>query len=111
MLKANAINTYNVDNTSHPLIWGGNATNFSANYIPRESSLCFPGALNSDKVKGSIVLCEDNDDGSGVLMAGGAGVIFPNPPDRNYAEHYLFQTASVSNTEISQVLEYIKSSK
>ncbi|XP_057752125.1 subtilisin-like protease SBT4.3 isoform X1 [Arachis stenosperma] len=110
VITANSINIYNVKNISYPLILGGNATNFSANYIPRESSLCFPGSLNSEKVKGKIVLCENSEGGAGVQMATGAGVIAPNRPQQNYAENYLFQTACISNKEISKVSQYIKSS-
>ncbi|KAF1884965.1 hypothetical protein Lal_00028854 [Lupinus albus] len=110
VIMANAINIYNANNKSYPLIWGGNAANFSAGYTPEDSSLCNFKALNLNKVKGSIVLCEDSSTNSLVQKAGGVGVISPNLPNENFAMSYPFPTARINDADFSRVLEYTKSS-
>ena len=93
------------------MIWGGDATNFSGNYISLTSTYCIPGELDMNKVKGKIVLCEDRSDGSGVIMAKGAGVIMPSRPFDNFALPFPLPTTIISTEDISKVLEYIRSSK
>ncbi|KAJ9679181.1 hypothetical protein PVL29_021188 [Vitis rotundifolia] len=58
------INNFELNGT-YPLIWGGDAANVSGHQIPLSSESCFPGELDSSKVKGKIVLCESLWDGSG----------------------------------------------
>ncbi|KAF8380351.1 hypothetical protein HHK36_027836 [Tetracentron sinense] len=53
-----AINNFDLNGTSFPLIWGGDAANFSAGANPEASRYCLPGYLNSYKVEGKIVLCD-----------------------------------------------------
>ncbi|KAK4838786.1 hypothetical protein QYF36_016397 [Acer negundo] len=71
-----AINNFELIGTPLPLIWGGNAANYSANSIPLRSRFCHQGVLNSHKVKGKIILCEAFGDGSEIIRAGES---VPNP--------------------------------
>lgn len=94
-----------------PLIWGGDATNYSANSISLISRYCFPGDLDSHKVEGRIVLCEARSDGSGVVIGKGVGIIMPRPSGATYAPAFSVPASLISEEEISQVLDYIKSVK
>ena len=47
-----AINSFNLNGTSLPLIWGGDAANYSAGANPDISKYCYDGAMNSYKVQG-----------------------------------------------------------
>lgn len=109
--KGSVVNAFEHKGTPFPLIWGGDATNFSGNYISLTSTYCIPGELDMNKVKGKIVLCEDRSDGSGVIMAKGAGVIMPSRPFDNFALPFHLPTTIISTEDISKVLEYIRSSK
>lgn len=109
--KGSVVNAFEHKGTPFPLIWGGDATNFSGNYISLTSTYCIPGELDMNKVKGKIVLCEDRSDGSGVIMAKGAGVIMPSRPFDNFALPFPLPTTIISTEDISKVLEYIRSSK
>ncbi|KAK9993838.1 hypothetical protein SO802_023541 [Lithocarpus litseifolius] len=104
------VNAFELNGTPFPLIWGGDATNFSGNYISPTSKYCIPGALNMNKVEGKIVLCKDRSDGSGAFMANGAGVIMPSQPFDNFALPFPLPTTIISTKDISKVLEYIRSS-
>jgi hypothetical protein len=109
--KGSVVNAFELNGTSFPLICGGDATNYSANFISLTSRYCLPGALDSYKVKGKIVLCEDHSDGPGVIMANGVGVIMPSRPFDNFALTFPLPTTLISSEDISKVLEYIRTSK
>ena len=68
-MKGLSVNSFDLNGTTFPLIWGGDAANVSAGYSSDISRYCIPDSLNSYKIKGKIVLW----DGSGVLLAGGVG--------------------------------------
>ncbi|KAJ9706670.1 hypothetical protein PVL29_001915 [Vitis rotundifolia] len=85
-----SVNSFELNGTTFPLIWGGDAANVSAGYSSDISRYCIPDTLNSYKIKGKIVLCDILWDGSGVLLADGVGTImadlitdfafnYPNP--------------------------------
>jgi len=57
-MKGIAINSFNLNGTSLPLIWGGDAANYSAGAYPDISKYCYNGDLSSYKVQGKIVFCE-----------------------------------------------------
>lgn len=57
--KGSVVNAFELNGTPFPLIWVGDATNFPGNYISLTSKYCIPGELDTNKVKGKIVLCED----------------------------------------------------
>ncbi|RVW72943.1 Cucumisin [Vitis vinifera] len=98
-------------NGTYPLIWGGDAANVSGHQIPLSSASCFPGELDSSKVKGKIVLCESLWDGSGVVMAGGVGIIMPAWYFNDFAFSFPLPTTILRRQDIDKVLEYTRSSK
>nr|POE57057.1 subtilisin-like protease sbt4.3 [Quercus suber] len=101
--NGSVVNAFELNGTPFPLIWAGDATNFSGNYISLTSKYCIPGALDMNKVKGKIVLCEDRSDCSGVIMASGADVIMPSRPFDNFALPLPLPTTIISTEDISNV--------
>jgi hypothetical protein len=45
-MKGLSINSFNLSGQSFPLIWGGDAANYSAGADPIISKYCFPGFMN-----------------------------------------------------------------
>ncbi|KAK3220846.1 hypothetical protein Dsin_014816 [Dipteronia sinensis] len=105
-----AINNFELIGTPLPLIWGGNAANYSGNSMPLQSRFCHPGVLNSHKVKGKIILCEGLGDGSEIIRAGGVGVVMPGLHFEDYASSFPLPVTLISTQDIAIVLEYIRSS-
>ncbi|XP_012835452.1 PREDICTED: cucumisin-like [Erythranthe guttata] len=107
------INTFDLNGTSYPLIWGGDAANYTIGSSPDIARLCLPGAMSSDIVSGKIVFCEALWDGSGILMANGVGTImsdvnFVNP---DVAFSWPLPTTIISPENGRAVLEYIRSTE
>ncbi|KAF5185730.1 Subtilisin-like protease SBT4.6 [Thalictrum thalictroides] len=65
--EGSAINSFALNRTSYPLIWGGDAANVSAGANSDIASFCGPGTLNSQRAEGKIVLCDTLWDGAGVM--------------------------------------------
>ncbi|KAK1577452.1 hypothetical protein Q3G72_021868 [Acer saccharum] len=106
------INNFELNGTSFPLIWGGDAPNISNHRISLDSEACyFPDDMNSRKIKGKIALCEVIWDGSGVIMAGGVGVIMPAPEFNDVDFSFPFPTTLIKFEEFPGIMEYIRSTK
>ncbi|KAG8382308.1 hypothetical protein BUALT_Bualt05G0063400 [Buddleja alternifolia] len=106
------INTFDLNGTSYPLIWGGDAANYTAGSSPDIARFCLTGAMSSDIVAGKIVFCEALWDGSGILMANGVGTIMADPlvvnPDDAFS--WPLPATLISPEDGRSVLEYIKGS-
>ncbi|XP_059599375.1 cucumisin [Vitis vinifera] len=98
-------------NGTYPLIWGGDAANVSAQETPLSSADCLPGDLDSRKVKGKIVLCEFLWDGSGVIMAGGVGIIMPAWYFNDFAFTFPLPATLLRRQDMDKVLQYARFSK
>ncbi|KAK2653732.1 hypothetical protein Ddye_013588 [Dipteronia dyeriana] len=96
--------------TNYPITAGGNAANYSANSIPLGSRFCIPGEMDSNKVKGNIILCEGLGDGSKIVRADGVGVVMPGLYFEDYAFSFPLPVTFISRQDIAKVLEYIRSS-
>ncbi|TXG70828.1 hypothetical protein EZV62_005763 [Acer yangbiense] len=106
------INNFELNGTSFPLIWGGDAPNISNHRVSLDSEACyFLDDMNSRKIKGKIVLCEVIWDGSGVIMAGGVGVIMPAPEFNDVGFSFPFPTTLIKYEDFPGIMEYIKSTK
>lgn len=75
------------------------------------SSFCFPGALNSHKVQGKIVLCDSSNDGTGVLIANGVGSIIVDSFINDFAFSYSLPATVISREDGLKILNYIKSTE
>ncbi|KAI5594984.1 hypothetical protein BDE02_03G107900 [Populus trichocarpa] len=111
-LSGLSINNFDLNGTTYPLIWGGDAVNFSAGANTEIAGYCFPGALNSYKVERKIVLCDTMVTGSDILIANGVGVIMS---DSFYSVDFAFSfpvpATVISNEDRVKVLNYIRTTE
>ncbi|CAA0842262.1 Subtilase family protein [Striga hermonthica] len=105
-----AINTFDLNETSYPLMWGGDAANYTGGYNRDIAKSCIHGAMNANRVSGKIVYCESLGDGSGILNANGAGLIMADVLsfDQDVAFSWPLPTTFISPQEGNRVLEYIR---
>ncbi|KAJ7952390.1 putative Cucumisin [Quillaja saponaria] len=104
-----SINNFDLNGTSYPLIWGGQAANYSAGANDDISRYCINGAMNSFLVKGKIVFCEVLWDGSGILLANGVGTIMADSSITDFSFNYPLPAALISTEDGLDILRYIKS--
>ncbi|PON69945.1 Peptidase S8, subtilisin-related [Parasponia andersonii] len=109
IFEGNAIHSFDLNGTMFPLIWGGDAANFSGNAHPESASHCSASTLDSQKVKGKFALCEGFSI-DGVAEADGAGAIM-TAINLDDTAPFSFPVTLLSKEEIAQVLAYIKSSQ
>ncbi|KAK6935322.1 Subtilisin-like protease, fibronectin type-III domain [Dillenia turbinata] len=110
-VQGTAINTFDLNGTSYPLIWGGDAVNFSAGANTELASYCWQGYLSSTQVKGKIVLCDGVDDGSGILVANGVGAIWSDSFLYDVSYSWDIPTTIVSSEDGERILDYIRTSE
>ncbi|KAI3468815.1 hypothetical protein Pfo_025478 [Paulownia fortunei] len=103
ILTGISINSFDLNGTSYPLIWGGDAVNYTFG----------SKAMNLDMVAGKIVLCEGLQDGSAILLANGIGTVMVDPTIINpaYAFSYPLPATLISPDDAKKVMEYIRSTK
>ncbi|KAK9276300.1 hypothetical protein L1049_005831 [Liquidambar formosana] len=108
-----SVNNFELNGTSFPLIWGGDAANVSAGANSDMSRNCELGSLISYKVEGKIVLCDRIGDGSSILMANGLGAImvdsFITDSDSSYS--FPLPATQISREDGLEILDYIRSTK
>ncbi|KAG8662148.1 hypothetical protein MANES_01G069200v8 [Manihot esculenta] len=106
-----SINSFDLNGTVYPLIWGGDAANYSAGFNTDFARYCENGAMNSYKVAGKMVLCEVFTEGAGILLANGAGTIMADSFITDYAFNYPLPATQVSTEDGIEILNYIKSTE
>ncbi|RXH95421.1 hypothetical protein DVH24_007921 [Malus domestica] len=62
-MKGFSVNNFGLNGKSYPLIWGGDAANYSKGINSELASECLPETLDADKIKGKIVYCSSFSDG------------------------------------------------
>ncbi|XVE64915.1 hypothetical protein DITRI_Ditri07aG0140600 [Diplodiscus trichospermus] len=106
-----SINSFELLGNSYPLIWGGDAANYSAGGSLDLSKYCITGLLNSYKVEGKIVYCETLWDGTGVLEANGVGTIMADDEITDFAFNYPLPATQISSSDGKKVLDYIRTTE
>lgn len=106
-----SINSFDLNGTTYPLIWGGDAVNYTVGSNTFISSLCFEGAMNSEIVEGSMVFCETFGDGSGILLANGVGTIMADSTYSDFAFNYPLPATVISTEDGIKVLDYIRTTE
>lgn len=110
--EGSAINTFTMNNTLIPLVYGGNCPNTSAGYDGSISRYCSEGSLDTTLVKGKIVLCDTQNDTSGPLLAGASGTIMQINGYTDYSFSYPMPATELGSDDGAQVSLYInKTSK
>ncbi|GMY30182.1 putative Cucumisin [Fagus crenata] len=106
-----SINRFDLNGTSFPLIWGGDAANYSAGANSEISKNCLNGTMNSYKVRGKIVFCETIWDGTGIILANGVGTIMAVADSSiiDFADGFPLPATLISREDGLKVLDYIRS--
>ena len=106
-----SINSFDLNGTIYPLIWGGDAVNYTIGSNPEISSYCFADAMNSDIVKGKIVLCQSFRGSTGILLADGVGTIMSSAFYTDFAFSYPLPATVISPEDALTVLDYIRTTE
>ncbi|MBA0852365.1 hypothetical protein Goshw_004421 [Gossypium schwendimanii] len=106
-----SINSFELYGKTYPLIWGGDAANYSAGASQDLSKYCITGSMNSYKVEGKIVFCEVLWDGTGVLLANGVGTIMADDEITDFAFNYPLPATQTSTSDGEKILDYIKTTE
>ncbi|KAK6158093.1 hypothetical protein DH2020_005407 [Rehmannia glutinosa] len=75
ILTGISINTFDLNGTSYPLIWGGDAVNYTYGSTTDYTQYCEEDAMNLDMLAGKIVLCDGLQDGLFITQANGIGIV------------------------------------
>lgn len=110
-LKGLSVSNFDLNGTSYPLIWGGEAANVSAGANSEIASFCFPGSLNSYKAEGKIILCDTLNDGAGILYANAIGAIMSDPDYTDFAFSYPVPATLLSPEDGLRIKNYIRSTE
>ncbi|KAL0329704.1 UNVERIFIED_CONTAM: Cucumisin [Sesamum radiatum] len=113
ILTGISINSFDLNGTSYPLIWGGDAVNYTMGSSSDYTKYCEADAMNHDMLVGKIVLCEGLQDGSAILLANGIGIVMMDRTviNPNYAFSYPLPATLISPDDGRKVMEYIRSTK
>lgn len=99
----------------YPLLYGSTAKRNSTIYDESDARNCIPRALDREKVKGNIILCE-NDEGmytqkqklSSIKQLGALGMVFVSDEGRAVASSYgSFSMATVNRNDGSKIISYV----
>lgn len=109
-LVGNSVNTFALNGTSFPLIHGKDV---SRNCTEKSAGSCEQGCLDSDLVKGKIVLCNRYTSGvSEAYKVGALGSILTNYINIDDASFVLPLPAStLNNTEYNEAMSYMNSTR
>ena len=110
-MKGLSISSFDLNGTSYPWIYGGDAVNYTAGSDPETSGYCLPGYMNSYKVEGTIVLCDTLRDGSGIPMANGIGTVIADSYYSDYAYSCPLPPTIIRDEDGIEVMDYIKTSE
>ena len=110
-MKGLSINSFNLNGIPFPLIWGGDAANYSAGADPDISKFCLDGYMNSDKLQGKIVFCESLSDGSGIVSAHGVGIIMADSSITDFAYSFPLPATVISVEDGLKIFNYIRSTE
>lgn len=113
-MKGIAVNSFDLNGTSYPLIWGGDAVNYTFGSSPEYARLCDAEWMNIDMIHEKIVVCEGyRQDGSDILLSGGYGTVIVGQDEINpdYAFTYPLPATLISPDDAKTVMTYIKSTK
>ncbi|WCJ19698.1 Subtilisin-like protease [Euphorbia peplus] len=96
-----SINTFSPENTTYPMIYGGNALNNSAGNNSRSSSYCSLDTLNKTMVEGKIVLCDDGFAEKDAHAIGAFGIVSTPRLYTDVAFGYSVPASLISDTNIT----------
>ncbi|KAK7831281.1 subtilisin-like protease sbt4.9 [Quercus suber] len=105
-----SINTFDLKNGTYPIIYGGDAPNkTSETGSPSYARTCNDDSLDKNLVKGKIVLCDGENDGTGQLFAGAAGTVMQGRRPDSSAFPFPLPAAFLSLEDGANIYSYINS--
>ncbi|KAF8010018.1 hypothetical protein BT93_J0866 [Corymbia citriodora subsp. variegata] len=106
-----SINTFDLNNTMYPMVYGGDAPNIAQGFNSTQSRLCVRNSLSSSLVKGKIVLCDSINPGDAALSAGAAGSIMQVLGEMDLAFSFPVPASVLNAADGSEVFDYLKSTR
>ncbi|XP_028789429.1 cucumisin-like [Neltuma alba] len=109
VFEGSSINTFDLNNTKYPLVYGGDVPNTLKGYNSSISRLCLEDSMDQNLVKGKIVVCDGHYGPKKIgLASGSTGVIINfqgELPDISFA---FALPASIVNPVNSDILRHMR---
>ncbi|PSR93152.1 Cucumisin like [Actinidia chinensis var. chinensis] len=102
-----AINTFTLNQSMYPLVYGGNVPNTQQGFTGDDSRHCIDGSLDKTLVTGTIVLCDALDTGEEPLNAGAVGTVMQDDRFLDVAFSFPLPTSYLDLNDGSEVYTYI----
>ncbi|KAB2010907.1 hypothetical protein ERO13_D10G238008v2, partial [Gossypium hirsutum] len=109
--EGTSINTFDLMGKMYPFIAGAAAPNTSQGYTSEDSRFCGPGTLNETLVKGKIVFCDYDSDGTGPAQAGAIGAVFQSGGYKDYVFPYSLPLSNLNLDDGRNVLNYVNTTE
>ncbi|KAL9283962.1 Subtilisin-like protease SBT4.3 [Arabidopsis thaliana] len=103
-----SVNTFNLNGTKFPIVYGQNV---SRNCSQAQAGYCSSGCVDSELVKGKIVLCDDFLGYREAYLAGAIGVIVQNTLLPDSAFVVPFPASSLGFEDYKSIKSYIESAE
>ncbi|GAB4832956.1 hypothetical protein Ancab_006976 [Ancistrocladus abbreviatus] len=118
VIKGGGINFPNIQKSPvYRLIYGSSAPLFYTGFDVVQARKCNPCELAADKIRGKIVICEDDtvetqDRIDQVNNSGGVGIILINDQTRVLPSKFgTFPTTVISSTDAAEISQYVNSTR
>ncbi|KAL0875617.1 hypothetical protein Bca101_025322 [Brassica carinata] len=105
-LVGKSVNTFGLNGTMYPLVYGKSAANSSACSV-ESAEKCEEGCLQKSLVKGKIVVCNSTDSFEALANGAVAGISLDRTPDVAFVTS--FPLSALSQEDLNSLVSYIKS--
>ncbi|CAN7121975.1 unnamed protein product [Brassica rapa subsp. narinosa] len=106
MKQGKSVNTFGLNGTMYPLVYGKSAVNSSACSV-ESAEKCEEGCLQESLVKGKVVVCNSTDSYEALANGAVAGLSLNRTP--NVAFVTSFPLSALSQEDLNSLVSYIKS--
>ncbi|KAA8534157.1 hypothetical protein F0562_031650 [Nyssa sinensis] len=106
-----SINTFDLNNDMYPLIYGGDAPNTTGGFTGSMSRYCTGNSLDSNLVKGKIVLCDTLNSGETTLSAGAVGTVMQDAGFKDVAFSFPLPASYLGVNDGSSISKYMNSTR
>ncbi|KAM7257860.1 hypothetical protein ACFE04_013601 [Oxalis oulophora] len=104
-----AKNTFDLNNVTYPLIYGGDAPNTSAAYTWDESRQCLENSLDRNLVEGKVVLCDGVSNATGPWFAGAVGSVMQDSRPKDTARSFPLPASNIEHVDGNTIYTYMNS--
>ncbi|XP_027155311.1 cucumisin-like [Coffea eugenioides] len=104
-----SVNTFQLHDELYPLVYGGDVPNVAAGFDSSDSRYCIYNSLDVTKVNGTIVVCDNLNDGTTTLDAGATGTIMQDGGNKDFAFSFPLPVSYLSTRDGTTILNYINS--